>query len=139
MRPLYALMVLSTLSLKIGLCSPKHLLLSFSPFFFLLSLPLFIRVSVYFFSIPIELSSFNVLLYSSTSVQARLRLFFPPYPFFATSRGSCGSPGYSSMSVIFVTGFSSLFVRRGPSCVPLKIISSGIPRRAFRPLQLEFG
>lgn len=32
MRPLYALMVLSTLSLKIGLCSPKHLLLSFSPF-----------------------------------------------------------------------------------------------------------
>lgn len=111
MRPLYALMALSTLSLKIGLRSLKHLLLSF----FLSSLclcppssdPLFYLCSSsrLFF----HRSGRSRISFSSPSY-----IFSVPFFFFATFRGSCRSPGYSSMSVIFVAGFSFLFVRRGP-------------------------
>lgn len=118
MQPLYALIVLSTLSLKIGLSSPKHFLLFFlSLFLYILFLPLSFIFSVDLFHFNSNtLFSFHVLFFHR--VRSLTRLSFPSLYFFCYfSRAHVDRPGYSSMSVIFVAGFSSLSVHRVPSRV----------------------
>lgn len=129
MRPLYALMVLSTLSLKIGLSSPKHLLLFFlSLFLYILSLPLSFILSISFqFQHAIFVSR---SLLSSSSLSSST-LFSLSILFLPLLSCSCRSARIQ-LDVSHIRGWLFIFVR-SPDPVPcsLKIISSGIPRGHF--------